>query len=149
MPNPNIQEVAGKVSATKYEAVDSTDDRFYIAGSLKGGVITFSFVAELADGTRGTVRGGEFFQAMVNHFGLGNIQFIDGEWNIGTPALMTNIDAFNKATAAGDSEAIAATKTPTGRLAARIGFTKVNSIIALPAKATGNYTDVLVQFKRP
>jgi len=147
--NPNIQEVVGKVTTTNYEAVDCTDNRFFISGSLSGGIVKLTVVAELPDGTRGAVRGGEFFQTMIDHFGLANIKSIEGEWTTGDPDLATNINAFNKATAAGDTDKVAATKTATGRLAARVGLTEVVYIRALPAKAAGRYTDVLARFARP
>jgi hypothetical protein len=142
--NPNIRETR---TPTSYRGEDCTDSRFFIEGSLRaGGILSFLVVAELPDGTRGVVSGAELFEAMMAAFGGAAVTAIEGAWSNANPDWRTNLDAFNAATLQGDSEEVAATRTPTGKYATRKGCTKVTVVHALPAGATGHYSDVLVRF---
>jgi hypothetical protein len=134
-------------------ASDATDSRFFIEASLRTRgaetILSFIVVAELLDGTRGQVRGSEFFTAMMNHFGDAAVDVIEGQWETTNSAWTTNLKAFNKATATtNDSEESAATQVPTGIYATRRGYTKVTVVKALPPGARGNYTEVLVEFRK-
>jgi len=137
--NPNIKVDPAQTSATTFRAEDGTDPNFFIAGRLTGGVLTFVVVAELPDGRHGNVRGTEYFDAMIDHFGVGNIQQIMGVW--GTLfGLDANLMEFNQNTTPGanqlpDDEA--ATETWTGRRARDKGLTKATVVFKDPTNAPG------------
>jgi hypothetical protein len=64
--NPNLREDVAHKTARTYRAEDAMNQtKFFIEGSVRsdGGehLLSFLVVSELADGTRGTVRGVEFF----------------------------------------------------------------------------------------
>ena len=144
--NPNIHET---VTPTSYHAEDRSDSRFFIEGSLRaGGILSFLVIAELPDGTRGSVSGAEFFEAMMNAFGAANVTVIEGAWSAANPAWLANLTTFNTALRQGATHEAAATKTPTGKYATRKGYTTVTIVHALPAGARGQYDDVLVQFTK-
>jgi hypothetical protein len=144
--NPNIQETK---TPTSYRGEDCNDNRFFIEGSLRpGGIPSFLVVAELLDGTRRTVSGSEFFDAMMDAFGAAAVAVIEGAWSTANPDWITNLVAFNGAVLQGDTEAVAAPRTPTGKYATRKGYTKVTVVHALPAGARGRYDDVLVRFTK-
>jgi hypothetical protein len=68
--HPNIRETK---SPTSYRGEDCNDGRFFIEGSLRaGGILSFLVVAELPDGTRGSMSGSEFFDAMMDACGAGH-----------------------------------------------------------------------------
>jgi hypothetical protein len=152
-PNPNIQVDPSQTGPRAFFAADATDPRFFIEASLRtrGGetVLSFIVVAELQDGTRGQVRGSEFFTAMMGHFGAAAVDVIEGQWETTNPAWITNLAAFNTATATTNvSEEVAATQVPTGIYAGRRGYTNVTIVKALPAGARGSYAEVLVEFRK-
>jgi hypothetical protein len=148
--HPSLVEDPGNTSDT-YEAHDRYDSRFNILGSIRsvGGerVLSFIVVAELPGGLRGSLRGSDFFDAMMTHFG-NNVDVIQAEWSDNDPKLKSNLDAFNAATAAGDTLEVAVTKTPTGKYALRKAFTKIQIDRALPIGANGRYNDLSVFFRR-
>jgi hypothetical protein len=101
-----------QATASTFEATDDVDPRFHILGTLGSGLLRFEAVARLPDGTKGHLRGREFFDAMMRHFGV-RVRTIEGNWNRWS-GLTTNLDLFNLATAAGltsEQAAILATKT--------------------------------------
>lgn len=69
-----------QTSATTYYASDVSDERFFITASVRYSagerILSFIVVAELPDGTRGQVRGTEFFNAMIDHFGNESLDII-------------------------------------------------------------------------
>jgi hypothetical protein len=50
---------------------DASDDDFFLAASLTGGVLTFG-MATKAPGKSSHVRGEALFQLMIDHLGAGN-----------------------------------------------------------------------------
>ena len=152
-PNPNVQVDPSQTGPRAFFAADATDPRFFIEASLRTQgtetVLSFIVVSELIDGTRGQVRGSEFFAAMMDHFGDAAVDVIEGQWETTNPAWTTNLTAFNKITAAANvTEEAAATQVPTGIYATRRGYTNVTVVKALPPGARGNYTEVLVEFRK-
>jgi len=144
--NPNIQ-IHEATDAT-FHAGDVTDARFYIDGTCVGGYLRFEVVAELPTGERGAVRGREFFDAMMSHFGE-SIECIEGDWSDATRGFVANLDEFNTQTAAGVSQENAARRTWTGRMAKRHGYDSITIEHALPKGAAGHYREVFVRFRRP
>lgn len=111
--------------------------------------MSFIVVAELPDGTRGRVRGSEFFTAVMDHFGNDSVDVIEGRWEDTNPAWTTNLKAFNKILGTRSvTLADAATLTPTGTYATRRGYTRVTVERAIPEFARGEYTAVLAEFRR-
>jgi hypothetical protein len=144
--NPNIQ--IQEANDFRFHAEDGIDARFYIRGRLVDGYLGFDVVAELPSGERGSVRGREFFDAMINHFGNA-VTAIEGEWSDQLPGMTSNLDVFNRLTASGVPPDDAARMTWTGKMSEKHGFTNVTSINTRPPKAAGNYREVLVRFERP
>lgn len=103
------------------EVRDATIRDLYIEGGLKAdGTLTFKIQAfDLDTGQRGSVRGQTPFDLMMQHFGDG-VLAIRGLWMEGT-----NLEGFNRATAAGMTLSDAARQTWTGRQAVRHGFSTV------------------------
>jgi hypothetical protein len=133
---------------TSFRAEDCSDSRFFIEGSVRaGGILSFLVVAQLRDGTRGTVSGAEFFEAMWTAL-ASQVTVIEAEWSATNPDWVTNLNAFNDAILRGASDEVAATQTPTGKYATRKMYTRVAIIRALPAGARGQYQDVLVHFTK-
>ncbi len=91
----------------------------------------------------GTPRGGQMFADAINHFGINNINGIEGKW---VPAMPTNLNAFNENILGGMTPEEAASNTFTGTMAARYGFTDVQ-ILNLVGEP-GAYTNVQVLFTR-
>jgi len=134
-----------QATASTFWAEDDADKRFYIVGTLGSGLLRFEVIARLADGTRGNVRGRDFFDAMMQHFGV-KVRIIEGTWTR-AHGLTTNLDLFNQATAAGlgpEQAALVATKT--GQWADAHGFTKVVFQKLQPRNAPGHYDEVVVRF---
>lgn len=151
--NPNIEVDPSRTGPRTYFAADRTDPRFQIEACVRtvGGenVLSFIVVAQLRDGTRGRVRGSEFFAAMMDHFAGIGVDVIEGQWETTNPDWTANLDAFNRVTGSSNvTEAVAATLVPTGRYATRHGFTNVAVVTASPVGARGRYTEILVQFRR-
>lgn len=152
-PNPWLRIDPGQTGPRAFYAFDATDPRFHIEAALRvsGGenVLGFIVVAELPDGTRGRVRGHEFFAAMMDNFGNDAVDVIEGQWEVANALWGTNLSAFNALTAASHvSERDAAAQVPTGKYATRRGFTKLTVVRALPVGARGRYTDVLVEYRK-
>jgi hypothetical protein len=152
-PNPRIQIDANQTGPRSFFAFDATDARFHIEASLRvvgsENVLSFIVVAELLDGTRGQVRGSEFFTAMMDHFGNDAVDVIEGQWETTNPVWVTNLKAFNRiAGTIPVTLADAACRTPTGIYATRRGYTSVSMKHAKPDGARGHYTEVLVEFRR-
>jgi hypothetical protein len=152
-PNPNLQVDPNCSGPRSFLAVDVTDTRFHIEGCLRivgsENILSFIVVAELPDGTRGHVRGSEFFAAMMDHFGDAAVDVIEGQWETTNPDWTTNLKAFNMIIGTTNTiEEIAATRVPTGIYATRRGYTKVAVVKAFPPGASGNYTEVLVEFRK-
>jgi hypothetical protein len=141
-PNPYLQVDHSQIGPRAFYAFDATDPRFHVEAALRvsGGenVLGFIVVDELPDGTRGRVRGREFFAAMMDYFGDDAVDVIEGQWEAANPIWGTNLKAFNATTGTGNvSERDAAARVPTGKYATRRGFTKVTVVRALPVGARG------------
>jgi hypothetical protein len=151
--NPNLRVDPSQTGSHAYSASDSTDPRFSIEASIRTvrgeQILSFLVVAQLRDGTRGRLRGSEFFNAMMDHFGDAAVDVIEGQWETTNPDWTTNLEAFNRITGSSNvTEAIAATQVPTGIYAIRRGFSKVTIVTANPVGARGKYTEVLLQFRK-
>jgi hypothetical protein len=151
--NPDIVVDPRLTGPRSFFASDATDGRFHIEASLRfasgESVLSFIVVAELPDGTRGQVHGSEFFAAMMDHFGNDAVDVIEGQWENTNAAWTTNLKAFNTITGTtSEPEEVAATQVPTGIYAIRRGYTKVTVVEARPPGARGNYTNVLVEFRK-
>jgi hypothetical protein len=136
-----------QVTPSIFEAWDDADDRFFIFATLGSGVLRFDVIARLPDGTKGGTRGREFFDAMMAHFGA-KVRVIEARWNRVRP-VSTNLDLFNRATAAGlppEQAALVATKT--GQWADDCGFSQVKMVTLDPRYQIGNYDEVVVQFSK-
>jgi hypothetical protein len=134
-------------TASTFWAEDDADRRFYVVGTLGSGLLRFQVIARLPDGTKGTVTGREFFDALMQHFGV-KVRIIEGSW-IRASGLTTNLDLFNQATAAGltpEQAAVVATKT--GRWADAYGFSNVHMVDLVPRHAVGHYDKVIAQFSK-
>ena len=145
MSNPNIDITQADESV--FDARDVTDSQYYIRGTLVSGYLRFDVVAETAAGERGSVRGIEFFDAVMAHFG-DKITAIEGDWSDLFPELTANLRRFNELTALGIQYESAALQTWTGRMAERHGFTLVEIKRALPPKAVGKFREVFVYFRK-
>jgi hypothetical protein len=130
-----------------FRAEDDADGRFFIFGTLGSGLLRFEVVTLLPDGTRSPVRGRDFFDAMMSHFGA-KVRIIEGNWDRQS-GLKTNLDLFNKAVAGGlilEEAALKATRT--GRWADDYGYSNVTVVDLSPPNAPGNYDRVVVHFSR-
>jgi hypothetical protein len=135
-----------QATATIFEATDDADDRFFIFGTLRSGLLWFDVVSRLSDGTKGQIRGREFFDAMMAHFG-GKVKIIQGRWDRSS-GLTTNLDLFNKATMVLPLEQAALVATKTGQWADDYGYSKVTINRLVPPYAIGQYEEVRVNFTR-
>jgi len=129
-------------TTSQFRAEDAGDPRFYILGTLTSGLLRFEVVAQLTNGDRGSVSGKELFAAMMAHFG-GRIRIIEGNWSK-VSGWTTNLDLFNRATAAGVSKENAAALTWTGLRASEYGYNTVT--VPQSVGTPGNYDDVFAQF---
>ena len=85
----------------------------------------------------------------MDHFGDSAVDVIEGEWVTTNPDWTTNLEAFNRITGSTNlTEAVAATQVPTGIYAARRGYSHVTIVTANPVGARGNYSEVVVQFRK-
>jgi hypothetical protein len=84
--NPRLGVDPARTASNAYLAADTSDPRIFIEGSVRSergeAILSFIVVAELPDGTRGRVRGAEFFTAMMDHFGDDAIDAIEGQWEL-------------------------------------------------------------------
>ena len=152
-PNPNLSVDHTSTNPRAFFAADATDSRFFIEAALRTSgsetVLSFIVVAELPDGTRGRVRGGEFFNTMMNHFGNDAVDVIEGQWETTNAGWATNLNVFNSITGTTTAtEEVAAAQVPTGKYAAQRGYARVTVVKALPPAARGSYTEVLVEFRK-
>ena len=86
---------------------------------------------------------------MMDHFGDAAVDVIEGQWEATNRNWITNLEEFNRVTGSTTTtEAFAATRVPTGIFATRRGYSKVTVIAANPLGARGQYTEVLVQFRK-
>lgn len=151
--NPALVVDLSHTGPDSFVAEDASDPRFRIEASVRtdGGerVLSFLVVAELPDGTRGQLRGVEFFTAMLDHFGDAAVDVIEAQWEAVNPHWATNLTAFNRLTGSTRlTEAEAATRVPTGIYATRRGFATVSVVAAAPPGARGKYTAVVVRFRK-
>lgn len=145
--NPNLSIV--QASPSVFEAVDCTNNLFFIKGVIAGGLLRFTVVARLPSGQTGAVSGNEFFDAMMAHF-QSNLSTIEGQWIAGID-LDTNIRQFNYWTSPSGgylSDQDAARRTWTGERAADYQFNKVTIIFKDPPNAPGNYIEVIAHFTK-
>lgn len=131
-------------SSTTYHAQDPSDRRFYILATLGSGILRFEVVARLLTGERSSLKGREFFAAMMSHFGA-KVRTIESNWTQSS-GKTTNLDQVNAATAAGLAIEDACSLTWTGLRASEFGFDKVTLDHALPRGASGSYNDIRVTF---
>lgn len=142
-----------RTSHSAYFASDVTDARSFIEACIRdtGGerILSFIVVAELPDGTRGQVRGSEFFTAMMVHFGDAAVDAIEGQWELTNPDWTANLVEFNRITGSTNlTEAMAAARVPTGIFATRRGYSKISVVASNPIGARGRYKEVSVQFRK-
>jgi len=145
--NPSLSVVQS--SSSVFEAVDSTNNQFFIKGALAGGLLKFTVVARLPSGQTGAVAGKEFFDAMMANF-QPNVRKIEAHWIAGID-LDTNIRQFNKWTGpsgANLSDRDAAKKTWTGQRAAGYQFNNVTIVFKDPPNAPGAYMEVIAHFSK-
>lgn len=153
MPNPALIVDPTQTGPRGFYASDATDPRFHIEASIRTAsgeeVLSFIVVAQLPDGTRGAIRGSEFFTAMMDHFGDAAVDVIEGQWEASNLAWSTNLDEFNRITGSTAIPVdVAATMVPTGIYATRRGFMRVELVTLKPNQARGNYTEVVVWFRK-
>jgi hypothetical protein len=129
-----------------FQAEDVSDSRFYLFATLHSGAVRFEVVARLNTGERGAVSGREFFAAMMDHFAP-QVRVIQADWNRAS-GLTTNIDQFNRATAAGLDPERAAALTWTGLRASEYGYDVVSITATDPATPSVSYDTVRVEFCR-
>jgi len=150
-PNPKIAVLAGRTSATTFQAEDCTDNRFFIFGTLGNGVLRFEVVRRLTTGEHSTITGRDFFDTMMGHFGA-RVRIIEGNWSNANPERLSNLTRFNQATANPSMplETAALVATRTGQWADNLGYTTVTFIALDPPltdpKARGSFTQVVVHF---
>jgi hypothetical protein len=144
VPNPGS-------SATRFEALDWSDKRFFIAGKVQTGVLEYVIVTkDLATKEISTMPAADFFSAMMAHFANEGttIHTISDEWSDADPDLTTQLERFNKDLLAGRTEQQAAENSFTGRMSNPLGFTTISFSTLLPPGARGQYREVRVNFKK-
>jgi hypothetical protein len=122
-----------------YKVIDEKFPELGIEGRLKDGRLSFDVIAEMDNGGRGTVRGKELFDLMIEHFEPRKVKAIDALWSGGK-----NLTEFNSLTANNVSREIAAANTWTGQQAARHGY-KVKDVKAFGAKGRYSHVDVIFE----
>ena len=145
--NPNLRIV--QASPSVFEAVECTNNQFFIKGAIAGGLLRFTVVARLPSGQTGAVFGKELFEAMMAHF-QPNVSTIEGQWIAGID-LDTNIQQFNYWTGPSGgylSDQHAAKRTWTGERAADYQFNNVAIIFKDPPNAPGNYIEIIAHFTK-
>ena len=138
-------------SATRFEALDGSDKRFFIAGKVHAGVLEYVIVTkDLATMEKSTMPASGFFSAMMAHFANEgtNIHTISDEWSDIDPDLTTQLERFNKDLLAGRTEQQAAENSFTGRMSNPLGFATISFSTLLPPGARGQYREVRVNFKK-
>jgi hypothetical protein len=144
--NPDLR--IGLQTSTRFWSEDRNDPGFHVKARLHGGgVLTFTVIT-CRGNLRGSVRGHEFFEATLRHFGQG-VLTISASWSDARPAYLTNLDLFNAHTKRGASKEQAAFATKTGEWAKAAGFTLVQDVDTTPLDAPGAYEQVLVDFVKP
>ena len=127
-------------TAESYRATDLAVKRIQAVGYLRGGELELLIRTKLPEGTRGALRGGKEFQAILEHFGVENIKVIKGSWSYGD-----NLAEFNKLLLEGLTEEEAALGTWTGKQAQAVGFGKVR---VRTYGSPGDYEKVEAYFTR-
>lgn len=153
MPAPN--STATIEQDDEYGAQDDNDPAFYIhARVTSDNRLVFTIRTKIYSGgalTRtSSVDPVGFFDAMMQHFqDRGTlITRIKGEWSNYPTGLDSNLVMFNRSIDQGESKELAASKTFTGRMAAKWGYRRVDIVKVLPPAAVNNFTDVLVYFEQ-
>jgi hypothetical protein len=152
VPNPNLVVIASQTSTTTFRE-DSTDNRFFIFGSVISGILRFEVVRRLATGEYSSIIGREFFDAMMAHFGA-RVKIIEGNWSNANPERLSNLIRFNQATANPKTPLATAAllATRTGQWADDYGCSRVTFVVVDPpltfAHARGNFTHVVVHFSK-
>jgi hypothetical protein len=131
-----------------FRAEEGGNPDFFIDGSLKAGTVSFMVIAEI-NGKRGVFKGYEFFDAMLDYFGIQRVKKISAQWSDARREYRTNLDIFNNETKGGATKDIAAFATHTGRWSRNRGFTIILSIDTTPDDFPGGYEQVLVEFGKP
>jgi hypothetical protein len=144
-PHPDLLIV--RQSATRFRAEDRADPRFYVDATLHGDVLTFEVIATRGM-LRSSIRGHEFFAAMLAHFG-DKTRVISAVWSDARPAFTTNLDLFNAETRRGTPKEQATFATKTGQWARAAGFSHVQYLDTTPEDLPGGYEQVLVDFVKP
>ncbi|NJL55192.1 hypothetical protein HC928_08380 [bacterium] len=127
-------------TSVSYEAI-AEGGEFFAEGRLNNGTLSLNFQTQINGQRYPGLRGGEQFNAIINHFGRQNIQRINATWTSGD-----NLSQFNYLRSIGLSEVEAAEGTWTGLQARQAGFTKVTAIYTYPA-TPGRARAVSVMFE--
>lgn len=138
--NPNLRVTTSSSDLRKFRAEDCTNpDECNITGARKKNTLTFTVRA----GKNCSVRGHEFFQAMLDKLGH-KVSIIKAEW-IDVEGLTDNLDIFNKCIEEGKkTEEECAKSTYTGQWAINAGYTNVN--IKFKDGAKPYYHEAIVEF---
>lgn len=150
-PPPTVDPLG--TGPASFHAFDAADPRFFIRGRIDtyADHLFFRIATRIpSTGEKSLIDPEEFFDAMMAHFGRqpgGHPTAIRGVWEDRDPDFATNLIRFHAALAAGDDEPTAATKTFTGRMAAKYNYTEV--VFGVTDPPTGPpYTKVNVHFRK-
>jgi len=125
--------------------VDANHPEFFFWGEVDNRTLNLSASLKSPDGTRSKLVGAEVLNKVVKHF-EGKFDTITGRWSHRVfPS--DNLYQFNQLTFDGVSLEEAATKTWTGQQAARLGFPRVEKIIAVGID--GDFSNVVVTYGKP
>lgn len=138
--------VVSIATTSNFRAADPTDPRFSVLATLFSGILKFEIIAQLPSGQRGSNPGKAYFNEMMSHFGAA-VRIIESDWSISS-GLTTNIDALNRATAAGLNLTDAASFTWTGLRSSEYGFVNVKVLSATPTGSGHTFESVRVQFSK-
>ena len=136
-----------------YRVTDSSDARFKANAYLRDGDLELEIRSEIAEQKFGNallveeskvVRGGEQFNAIMEHFG-GGVKRIKGSWSYGS-----NLSKFNEGiTKEGLSQEEAARKTFTGKMAGKHGFSQIKAYRLYKAPDGKSYEKAEFYFSKP
>lgn len=152
--NPLIAVDGSVTTSTSFYAYDSSDRRFYIRGRIDHHTdyLLFRIVTRiLSTGEKSSVKAEELFDAMMAHFQQqpgGLPEAIRGMWDSLDPEFTTNLNRYNAALAAGDSEETAALRTFTGRMAIKYNYNIVVLGVTDPPSGRPPFKKVNVYFKK-
>ncbi|MDA1164139.1 MAG: hypothetical protein O3B13_13615 [Planctomycetota bacterium] len=142
--NPSLRPTVSPMDLGKYSAEDCSNPECYITARRKGNVITFTVVAKPKKGKTCRVKGHEFFEAMIKHFGR-RATTVRAEW-LEVEGFEDNLRIYNTCISANKSPDTCAKSTKTGKWATGAGFTNVKIIREEGAK--GDYHEVIVEFSK-